>query len=219
MIRNKLKINDSKTEFLIITSSFLKQNFNDLNIMVGDSNLVSSNSARNLGVIFDKCIKLDYHISSVCKSTHFHLRNMGGIRNIISKDACAPLIHSLVTVRLDYCNYILYGLPDNNLYRLQKIQNTAARILARLPRFSHISATLFDLHWLPIWYRITFTMCIITYQAYHGTARSYLYDLIVPYVNTRSLRYNDKCLIIRCKPRFRPNGERCFKYARATGME
>ena len=63
MIRNKLKINDSKTEFLIITSSFLKQSFNYLNIMVGDSNIVSSNSARNLGVIFDKCIKLDYHIS------------------------------------------------------------------------------------------------------------------------------------------------------------
>ena len=69
MIRNKLKINDSKTEFLIITLSFLKQIFDDLNIMVGDSNIVLSNSARNFGVIFDKCIMLDYHISSVSKST------------------------------------------------------------------------------------------------------------------------------------------------------
>ena len=42
--------------------------------MVGDINIVSS----NLGVIFDKCMKLDYHISSVCKSTYFHLRNIGG---------------------------------------------------------------------------------------------------------------------------------------------
>ena len=40
--------------------------------MVGDSNIVSSNSACNLGVIFDKCMKLDYHISSVCKSAYFH---------------------------------------------------------------------------------------------------------------------------------------------------
>ena len=151
MIRNKLKIKDSKTEFVIITSSFLKQSFDDLNIMVGDSNIVSFNSAHNLGVIFDKCIKLDYHISSVCKSTHFHLRSIGGICNILSNDACAQFIHSL-----DYCNSLLYGLPDNSLYRLQKIQNTTARILARLPRFSHISATLFDLHWLPNRYRITF---------------------------------------------------------------
>ena len=42
MIRNKLKINDPKTEFLISTLSFLKQSFDDLNIMVGDSNIVSS---------------------------------------------------------------------------------------------------------------------------------------------------------------------------------
>ena len=47
--------------------------------MVGDSNIVSSNSARNLGVIFDKCIKLDYHISSVCKSNYVHLRSIGVI--------------------------------------------------------------------------------------------------------------------------------------------
>ena len=72
---------------------------------------------------------------------------------------------NIVTVSLDYCNSILYGLLDNSLYRLQKIQNTAERILARLPRFSHISSTLFDLHWLPIRCRITFKICIITYQA------------------------------------------------------
>ena len=102
---------------------------------------------------------------------------------------------------ISYCNYILYGLPDNSLYQLQKIQNTAARILAHLPRFSHISATLFDLHWLPIRYRIMFKMSILTYQAYHRTVPSYLCDLIVPYVNTRSLRSNNKCLIKPCKPR------------------
>ena len=116
-------------------------------------------------------------------------------------DAYAQLIHSLVTVHLDYCNSILYGLPDNSLYRLQKIQNTAARILARLPRFSHILATLFDLHWIPIKYRITFKICILTDHAYHRTAPSYLCDLIVPYVNVMSLRSNDKCLI-KPIPRF-----------------
>ena len=80
-------------------------------------------------------------------------------------------------------------------------------------RFPHISATLFDLHWLPIRYRITFKICILTYQAYHRTAPSYLCDLIVPYVNTRSLRSNDKFFNEPCKPRLRSYGERCFKYA------
>ena len=153
--------------------------------MVGDSNIVSSNSAHTLGVIFDKCMNLDYHISSVSKSTYFHLCNIGSIRSILCNDACAQYIHSLVTVRLDYCNFIWYGLSDNSLYRLQIIQNTAARILARLPRFSHISSTSFDLHWLPIRYRITFTICILTYQAYHRTALIYI--ILLFYMSTHGL--------------------------------
>ena len=82
-------------------------------------------------------MKLDYHISSVCKSTYFHLCNISSILSILSNHACTQLIHSLVIVCLDYCNSLLYGLPDNSLYRLQKIQNTAAIMLARLPRCSH----------------------------------------------------------------------------------
>ena len=96
--------------------------------MVGDITIVSSNSVIYLRVIFDKCMKLDY--LSVCKSTYFNLRNIGSIRSILSNDACAQLIHYLVTVRLYYCNSRLYGLPDNSLYRLQNTQNTAAIILA-----------------------------------------------------------------------------------------
>ena len=42
MIENKLKINDSKTEFLVLTSSFLKQHFNALNISVGTSRIAPS---------------------------------------------------------------------------------------------------------------------------------------------------------------------------------
>ena len=98
------------------------------------------------------------------------------------------------------------------MYRLQKIKNSAARILAHLPGFSHSPTTLFDLHWVPIRYRITFIMFIRTYRAYHRTAPSYLCDLIVPYVSAWSLRSNDK----PCKPRLRSYHERCFKY---TGPE
>ena len=66
MIRNKL-INDFENRgfFQIITSSGLKQIFDDLNIMVGDSNIFLSNSAHKLWVILNKCMKLEYHISNV----------------------------------------------------------------------------------------------------------------------------------------------------------
>ena len=47
---------------------------------------------------------------------------------MLSDDACSQLIHDLVTVCIDYCNSLLYGLSEYSLDRLQKILNTAARI-------------------------------------------------------------------------------------------
>ena len=153
MIKNKLKINDSKTEFLVLSSSFFKQQFNDLQINVGNTEINPSLSARNLGVIFDSHLNLESHINSVCPGTP---RNIRSIRNILTDNACSQLIHALVTVRIDYCNSLLYGLPDCSLSRLQRILNTAARILCKIPKFDHITKTLLDLHWLPIQQRILF---------------------------------------------------------------
>ena len=104
MIKNKLKIIDSKTEILLLTSSFFKQLFNDLQINVSSTEINPSLSARNLGVIFDSHLNLESHINYVCRSAYFHLRNISSIRNMLTDNACSQLIHALVTVRIDYCN-------------------------------------------------------------------------------------------------------------------
>ena len=218
MIKNKLKINDSKTEFLVLSSSFFKQQFNDLQINVGNTEINPSLSVRNLGVIFDSHLNLESHINSVCRSAYFHLRNIRSIRNILTDNACSQLIHALVTVRIDYCNSLLYGLPDCSLSRLQRILNTAARILCKIPKFDHITKTLLDLHWLPIQQRILFKILILTYQAYHKTAPQYLCDLIMPYSNARNLRSDNMLLIAPCHPRvkLKSYGERSYQHAAPT---
>ena len=101
---------------------------------------------------------------------------------MLTDDACNQLIHLLVTVRIDYCNSLLYGMPDSTLFGLQKVLNTAARILNEIPKFSHITDILKELHWLPIRQRNTLKILLLTYQAYHNTAPDYLCELITPYV-------------------------------------
>ena len=71
MIKNKLKINDSKTEFIIFLSPLLKQNLNDLSVSVGDMQVSPSSKVRDLGVVFDQYLTFHDHISGICKSTHF----------------------------------------------------------------------------------------------------------------------------------------------------
>ena len=98
---------------------------------------------------------------------------------MLSDDTCSHLIHALITVRIDYCNSLLYGLPECSLDRLQKILNTAARMLRRVSKSDHITETLMDLHWLSVHERVTFKILILTYYAYHETAPQYLCDLII----------------------------------------
>ena len=141
MIKNKLKVNDSKTEFIILRSPLLKTDLSGVSISVGDSQISSSPKVRDLGVIFDNCC-------NICRSTHFHLRNIGRIKTLLTFHATAQLIHALITTRLDFCNSILYNLPNNKIEKLQRIQNQAARMLTRSPRRNHITPVLRELHWL-----------------------------------------------------------------------
>ena len=123
----------------------------DLSISVGDTLVSLSSKARDQGVVFDQYLTFHDHINGICKSTHFHLRSsIRRIRNLLTFDATAQLIHDLITSRLDFCNIILYNRPNNQIERLQRIQNQAARMLKRIPRRNHITPVLRELHWLQI---------------------------------------------------------------------
>ena len=208
MVRNKLKLNDDKTEFLVVSSRKTSATFN-CSVKIGDTSVSPSTSCRNLGVIFDRNIALDKHISSVCRSTLYHLRSIGSIRYLITQEAAAQLVHSLVTSRLDYCNSLLYGLPDSLLSRLQRVQNVAARIVTRAKKFDHMQPILRDLHWLPVKYRIVFKVLLLTYRALHGTAPAYLAELLSSYHQTRTLRSSSQMLLCVPKTKLKTYGQ-CF---------
>ena len=123
MITNKLKINDLKTEFIMFRSPQLKCDLTGLSVNVGDSMITQSSKVRDLGVIFDQFLNFNDNITAICRSTHFHIRNIDRIRNLLSYYACSPIIHVLVSCRLDYCNSILYNVPKSKADRLQKLQN------------------------------------------------------------------------------------------------
>ena len=72
MIKNKLKINDDKTEFLLITSPFVKLT-RDVLISIGQDQISPSSSCKSLGVMFDQHLSMDTQVKSICRSAHFHI--------------------------------------------------------------------------------------------------------------------------------------------------
>ena len=217
MIRNKLKINDDKTEFLLITSPHSKLS-TDVKISIGQSEIIPSSSCKSLGVMLDNHMAMDVQIQSVCKSTLYHIRNISAIRQLIPQTAAAALVHSLVTSRLDYCNSLLYGVPACKLQQLQRVQNIAARVvtLTRCSPENHITPILKSLHWLPIKIRIDFKILLITYKCVNSLAPEYLCNLVHKKECPRPLR-SDKLELLKIPTtRLKTYGDRSFQYAAAV---
>ena len=129
MCVNKLKLNDSKTEFFIAASDYYQRQLPDITLTIGDSCIKPSQTIRNLGAFFDSNMSMAAHITNLSRTVTFHLRNITRIRRFIDKDTCHHAIRSLVLSRLDYCNGLLSSVPKSHILRLQRLQNWAARII------------------------------------------------------------------------------------------
>ena len=103
------------------------------------------------------CIAI--HISKTCNSAFYYLYNLRHIRKYLSKDNPKTLIHAFISSRVDYCNSLLYGLPEYQLNKLQRVQNMCARLICNESKYCHITPLLVDLHWLPVKFRIEFKSC------------------------------------------------------------
>ena len=86
------------------------------------------------------------------------------------------LVLRLTTVRS--CNSLLHGIPKYLVCTLQRVQNTAARIVTSTRKYDSITPIMFKLHWLPLHSRIIFKLLLIVYEALNGKAPSYISSLL-----------------------------------------
>ena len=114
----------------------------------------------------------------MCKSAFYHLHNIRRIKNYLSRDNLLTLVPAFITSRLDYCNSLLYGVPKDQISKLQCVQNATARLVMDIGKYSHITPALYDLQWLPIHARIHFNILLLAFKVIHGQAPAYLSSLV-----------------------------------------
>ena len=209
MLSNNLKLNNDKTELLVLHSKYRPQPSLDV-VSVGNVQVSPSAEARNLGAIFDSTMDYESHISEICKSAFYHIRNISHVRRYLNVESTEKLVHALVTSRLDNCNAVLFGLPDHLIKRLQYVLNAAARLVSLTNKYDHITPVMMQLHWLPVKERINFKILLTTFKALHGINPLYLRELISPYQPRRALRSSNQLLLEQPAYKLKSYGSRAF---------
>ena len=209
---NKLKLNASKTEMIIISKKQHHNRLKNVKIKLGTDTITPNTCVRDLGSWIDRELTMERQVKHTGKTSYFHLRNISRVRRHLNQDTCAKVLHSSVTVRLDYQNALLAGSRQNIIRPLQRLQNDAARLLTRTPRREHITPVLQRLHWLPVQQRCDFKLLTLVHGTVHNNnAPVYLKDMFQAYDPPRDLRASDSGLLAIPRPRTH-EGERSAQH-------
>ncbi|PVD31415.1 hypothetical protein C0Q70_06827 [Pomacea canaliculata] len=96
MPRNKLKLNDEKTEAMLCGSKLSLSKVSLDSTQVGQARIPLSSSVRNLGLYVDNLLTMSDHVSSVVKACYFHIRTLGRLRPILNKKTANAVAVSLI---------------------------------------------------------------------------------------------------------------------------
>ena len=179
MRTNLLKLNDDKTEFLMLGTDQQLQKSGKMTIVIGLDEINPTDFVWNSGFYFDKWMKNLVHVNKLTSYAYLMLKQIVRVCHKINFSTAKILVQTLVLSWVDYCNSLLLGTSQYNLKKLQRIQNMCAWIIHCSPKYDRITPLLQELHWLMIDDHITYKIAVIMYKCVNGTAPKYLTDLAV----------------------------------------
>ena len=203
MTQNFLKLNDDKTEIMILKSQHSPKEPPTV-FCLDNSNITSKGDAKNLGFLFNSNLTLDMHINNVTRTCYMNLRNLGRIGSKLTQSIKIQLVHSCVHSFLDNYNAVFGSLSESNLKKLQKVQNAAVRFIFSLygkNKYQSITPYLQQLHFLPVRYRIKYKICVTVYKCINNLAPTYLSSMIsLRTPNVHQLRLDNDFFLLSTPP-------------------
>ena len=117
-----------------------------------------------------------------------HLRRLRHIRRSLTSESATTLVHTFVTSRVNYCNVVFAGAPNIIINKLQRVLNSAARVVSGTRKFDRGLRQLMhtELHWLNVPERVKYKLGVITRWCLYGSAARYLAACCVTVSTTAS---------------------------------
>ena len=217
---NMRKLNDYKTELMLVTSKRTKHlHYLPTSITIGNAQVPFKQSVKNLGLTLDCHLTMNAHVTNITRTCYFELRRLAYIRRFLTSTATATLVSAFVLSRIDYCNSLLFGSTHDVTSHFQRIQNYAARVILCLPKSSSITIHLRSLHWLPDKVRSTYKIAYLCYHCHSSTAPSCVADMLhrKP-LHTRNTRSSPYTMPLLKRPAHSKAtlGDRSFSFASSS---
>ena len=140
-----LKLNTSKTEILLLGTRQNTRDLSPVSVRVGGETIRESRCVGNLGVLFDRHLTWDEHVSDVVRKCVGLLIGLRHLRRFLPRHALLAIVRSLVVSRVSYCLSVYGNGSATNETRLAKVINFAARVVTGLRKFDHVSRSRVDL--------------------------------------------------------------------------
>lgn len=120
----------------------------------------------------------------------FQLCKIRKIRHLLTQAALIQVVIALVLSHLDFANAnsIYLGLPLFLSKRLQMVQNQAARLIHRQPRWQSARPLLEKLNWLPICQRSAFKSGCLIFKSLHYWSPKFINCMLSKHRPSRNLR-------------------------------
>ena len=107
---NMLKLNDSKTELMLVTSNRSKHLHSlPTAFTIGNAQFPFKQSVKNLGFTLDFHLTMNEHVSNIARTCYFEQRRLAYIRTFLTSTATATLVSAFVLSKIDYCISLLLG--------------------------------------------------------------------------------------------------------------
>ena len=127
---NKLTLNMTKTEFMLIASRQKLSLFTESpSLTINENAIEQVTSAKSLGVYVDQNINWKCHIENISKKIACAIGAIKRIRHLTPFNILIKVYNSLIQPQFDYCN-VVWGSCNKGLSeKLQRLQNRAAHTL------------------------------------------------------------------------------------------
>ena len=163
-----MKINPDKTEILLLCPKSLNKGVIIKGVIFDGDCIRFSKEVKNVGVWLDSNLNMDKHINFITSHCYKILKDIGRIKKCLQQGHLENLVHAVVSNRLDYCNILFMNINKDNIYKLQKLQNSAAKLILGKKRCDSATAALKQLHWLNVEARIMFKVLLLVHKVLRG---------------------------------------------------